>query len=33
VVKKLGAVKTGAGDRPIKPPKLLRVKPVEASAH
>ncbi len=30
VVKKLGAVKTGAGDRPITPPKLLSVKPVEA---
>ena len=30
VVKKLGAIKTGAGDRPITPPKLLGVKPVEA---
>jgi peptidyl-prolyl cis-trans isomerase B (cyclophilin B) len=28
VVKKLGAVNTGAGDRPLKPPKLLNVKPV-----
>ena len=31
VVKKLGAVKTGAGDRPVNPPKLLGVKPIETA--
>ncbi len=31
VVTKLGAVKTGAGDRPVNPPKILKVSAVEAA--
>lgn len=30
VVQKLGAVKTGAGDRPLTPPRMISVRPVES---